>query len=159
MVSVCLPSDASCNTYHLTWVSLILDLGEFQLYHLFFDNVQFTLTHRPNISDFSQHYSLLDWTLLSLPDTSTTGYCFCFGSIPSFFLELFHHWSPVAYWAPTDLGSSSFKSYHFCLFLLFTGLSRQEYWISLPFPSPVNHILSNLFIMTHPSWVAPHGMT
>ena len=25
------------------------------------------------------------------------------------FLELFLHWSPVAYWAPTDLGSSSFS--------------------------------------------------
>ena len=32
---------------------------------------------------------------------------------PSFFLELFPHWSPVAYWAPTDLGSSSLVSYHF----------------------------------------------
>ena len=27
MVSVCLPSDALCNTYHLTWVSLTLDKG------------------------------------------------------------------------------------------------------------------------------------
>ena len=27
MVSVCLPSDASRNTYHLTWVSLTLDEG------------------------------------------------------------------------------------------------------------------------------------
>ena len=27
MVSVCLPSDASCNTYCLTWVSLILGVG------------------------------------------------------------------------------------------------------------------------------------
>ena len=44
---------------------------EFQLYHLFFDNVQFTLIHRPNILDLYQHYSLLHWTLLSLPDTST----------------------------------------------------------------------------------------
>ena len=41
------------------------------------------------------------------PVTSTTGYCFCFGFIPSFFLELFLHWSPVAYWAPTGPGSSS----------------------------------------------------
>ena len=56
-----------------------------------------------------QYCSLQHWTLLLSPDTSTTGYCFCFGSIPSFFLELFLHWSPVAYWAPTDLGSSSFS--------------------------------------------------
>ena len=27
MVSVCLPSDASRNTYHLTWISLTLDMG------------------------------------------------------------------------------------------------------------------------------------
>ena len=55
-----------------------------------------------------RYCSLQHWTLLLSPVTSTTGYCFCFGSIPSFFLELFLHWSPVAYWAPTDLESSSF---------------------------------------------------
>ena len=70
------------------------------------------------------------------------GIVFCFGSIPSFFLELFLHWSPVAYWAPTDLGSSSFIILSFCLFILFMEFSRQEYWSSLPFPSPVDHILS-----------------
>ena len=41
--------------------------------------------------------------------------------IPSFFLELFLHWSPVAYWAPTNLGSSPFIILSFCLFILFTG--------------------------------------
>ena len=74
----------------------------------------------------------------SLSITSTTGYCFCFGSIPSFFLELFLHWSPVAYWALTNLGSSSFSILSFCLFILFMGFSRQEYWSGLPFPSPVD---------------------
>ena len=38
------------------------------------------------------------------------------------------------------------------------GFSRQEYWSSLPFPSPVDHILSELSTMTHPSWVALHSM-
>ena len=52
--------------------------------------------------------SLQHRTLLPSPVTSTTGCCFCFGSISSFFLELFLHLSPIAYWAPTDLGSSSF---------------------------------------------------
>ena len=47
------------------------------------------------------------------PVTSTTGCCFCFGSVSSFFLELFLHWSPVAFWAPTDLGISSSVSYLF----------------------------------------------
>ena len=92
------------------------------------------------------------------PVTSTAGYFFCFGSIPSFSLELFLHWSPVAYWAPTELGSSSFSVLSFCLFIVFMGFSRQEYWSGLPFPSPVGHDLSELSNMNHLSWVALHGM-
>ena len=38
------------------------------------------------------------------------------------------------------------------------GFSRQEYWSGLPFPSPVDHILSELTTMTLPSWVALRGM-
>ena len=104
-----------------------------------------------------QYCCLQHWILLLSPVTSTAGYCFCFGSIPSFFLELFLHWSPVAYWAPTDLGSSSFSILFFCLFILFMGFSRQEYWCGLPYPSPVDHILSDLSTMTRPSWVAPQA--
>ena len=102
-----------------------------------------------------EHCSLQHWTLLPSPITSTTGCCFCFGTIPLFFLELFLHCSPEAYWAPTDLGSSSFNVLSFYLFILFIGFSRQEYWSGLPFPSPVDHILSELSTMTRPSWVAP----
>ena len=104
-----------------------------------------------------QYCSLQHRTLLTSPVTSTTGYCFCFGSFPSFFLELFLHWSPVAYWAPTNLGSSSFSILSFWLLTLFMGFSRQEYWSGLPFPSPVDHILSDLSTMTLLSWVAPHA--
>ena len=106
-----------------------------------------------------QYCSSQHWTLLLSPVTSTTGYCFRFGSIPSFFLELFLHWSPVAYWAPSGLGSSSFSILSFCLFILFMGFSRQEYWSGLPFPSPVDHILSDLSTVTRPSWVAPQLLT
>ena len=53
--------------------------------------------------------------------TSTNGYCFCFGSIPSFILELFLHWSPVAYWEPTDLGSSSFSVLSFPFHTVHSG--------------------------------------
>ena len=60
-----------------------------------------------------QYCSLQHQTLFLSPVTSTTGYCFCFGSIPSFFLELFLHWSPVTYWAVTDLGSPLSVSYPF----------------------------------------------
>ena len=59
-----------------------------------------------------QYCSLQHWILLLSSVPSTTGYYFCFGSIPLFFLELFLHGSPVAYWATTDLGSFSF-SIHF----------------------------------------------
>ena len=62
-----------------------------------------------------QYCSLQHQTLLLSLVTSTAGCCFCFGSILSFFLELFLHWSPVPCWAPTDLGSSSFSIQSFCL--------------------------------------------
>ena len=105
-----------------------------------------------------QHCSLQHWTLLPSPVTSTTGYCFSFDFLSSFFLELFLHSSPVIYCGPMDLGSSSFSILFFCLFVLFIGLSRQEYWSGLPFPSPVDHVLSELSTMTRPSWVALQSM-
>ena len=105
-----------------------------------------------------QYCSLKHWTLLPSPVTPTTGCCFCFDSVSSFFLELFHHWSPVAYWAQTNLGSSSFSILSFCLFVLFMGFSSQEYWSGLPFPSPVDHIFPELFTMTRLSWVALYSM-
>ena len=80
-----------------------------------------------------QYCSLQHQTLLLSPVTPTLGYCFCFGSIPSFFLELFLHWSSVAYSAPTNLGSFSFSILSFYLFILFMGFSRQEYCCCLPF--------------------------
>ena len=107
-----------------------------------------------------QYCSLQHRTLLLSPVTSTAGYCFCFGSIPSFFLQLLLHWSPIAYWAPTNRGCSSFSILSFCLFILFMGFSRQEYWSGLPFPSPVDHIL--LYLSTwliclgwpHKAWLS-----
>ena len=92
-----------------------------------------------------QYCSLQHWTLLPSP-------------VSLFFLELFLHSSPVACWALTDLGSSSFSVIPFCLFILFMGFSKQECWSGLPFPSPVDHVLSELSTKTHPSWVALYGM-
>ena len=107
-----------------------------------------TTTNLPWFTDLTlqvpmQYCSLQHQILLLSPVTSTGEYCFCFGSIPSFFLELFLHWSLIAYWAPTNLGSSPFSVLSFCLLILFLGFSRQEYWSGLPFPSPVDHILSD----------------
>ena len=44
-----------------------------------------------------------------------------------------------------------------CLFILFMGFSRQEYWSGLPFP-PVDHVLSALFTTTCLSWVVLHSV-
>ena len=55
-------------------------------------------------------------------------------------------------------GEFIFQCPIFCLFILFMGFLRQKYWSGLPFPSPVDHILSELCTMTHPSWVALYGM-
>ena len=95
-----------------------------------------------------QYCSLQHGTLLPSPVTSTTGCRFCFGSVSSFFLELFLHSSPVAYWAPNDLGSSSFSIIFFYLFIQFMEWSGQEFWRCLPFPSKVDHIFSEISTMT-----------
>ena len=105
-----------------------------------------------------QYCSLQHQTLLLSPVTSTTGCCFCFGSVSSFFLELFPHSSPVAYWAPTDLGSSSFSVISFFLFILFMGFWRQEHKLVCHLFFLVDHIWSELSTMTRLSWVALHSM-
>ena len=83
-----------------------------------------------------KYCSLQHQTLLLSPVTSTTGCCSCFGSIPSFFLELFLHWSPVAYWAPTDLGVPLSVSYHFAFSYCYGVLkARILKWFAIPFSS------------------------
>ena len=97
--------------------------------------------------------------LISPPDRSRSDYCFCFGPAASFFLELLPialHSFPIAYWTLFTLGCSSSDVITFCLFILSMGFLQQEYWFA--FPPPADHILSELFTMTHPSWVALHGM-
>ena len=89
---------------------------------------------------------------------SQLGIVFCFGSISSFFLELFLHSPWIAYWSPTNLESSFFSVLSLCLFILFMGFSRQEYWIGLPFHSTMDHVLSEHSIVTCPSCVALQGM-
>ena len=75
-----------------------------------FDHFQFALIHGPDIPG---SYAVLLFTASDL--ASITSHIhnwvlfFWFGSISSFFLELFLHCSPVVYWAHTDLGSSSFS--------------------------------------------------
>ena len=106
-----------------------------------------------------QYRSLQHRTLLSPPDTSTTGCHFCFGPATSLWsLVIALHSSPVAYWTPSELEGSSSGVISFCFFILFMAFSWQEYWSGLPFLPLVYHVLSELFTMNCPSWVALHGM-
>ena len=93
-------------------------------------------------------YSIRPW-LLS-PVTSTAGYCFYFCSIPSFFLKLFLHWSPVAYWAPTNLGISSFSVLSFCLFILFMGLNSKTSEVACH-----SFLQWTTFCQKSPLWLTP----
>ena len=104
-----------------------------------------------------QYCSLQDRTLLPSMVTSTTGCCFCFGCVSSFFLELFLHWSPVAYWAPTDLGSSSLSVLSFSFsYCSWDSQGKKVKWFAIPFSRRIEkklknqqlHILSELSIMT-----------
>ena len=62
-----------------------------------------TTSNLPSFMDLrfqvpTQYCPLQHQTSLLSPVTSTAGYCFCFGSIPSFFLELFLHCILGTYW-------------------------------------------------------------
>ena len=105
-----------------------------------------------------QYCSWQHRTLLLSPVTSTTGCCFCLDSIPSFFLELFLHSCQVAYWAPTDLGSSSFSVLSFAISYCSRdsqGKNPEVFCSSLvqwtTFCQNSHHGLS--------CWVALHGMS
>ena len=84
-----------------------------------------------------QYCSLQHRTLLLSSVTSTTGCCFCFGSIPSFFLGLFLYWSPVAYWAPIDLVPNIFQCPIFLPFHTVHGVLKTKIlkWFAIPFSS------------------------
>ena len=97
-----------------------------------------------------QYCSLQHRTLLLSPVTSTTGYCFCFGSLSSFFLKLFLHGSPVAYWALT-WGVPLSVSYHFAFSYLWGSQGKNS--------EVVCHSLLQwtIFCQTSPPWPAHLG--
>ena len=126
--------------------------------HLLFDHFQFTLIHGPNIpgsyailfftaSDFTSITSHTpNWVLFSL----WLHLFIVSGAIsPLFSRSILGTYQP---------GEFIFHCHTTCLFILFMGFSRQEYWSGLPFPSPMDHVLSELSTMTCPSCVALHNM-
>ena len=103
---------------------------------------------------FPMQYCSLQHQTLSHPQQ---GGVFCFGSVSSFFLELFLHCSPIACWAPTNIESSSFSVLSFCLSYYSwgsQGKNTEEVFHSLLQWTS----LSELSTMIRPSWVALHGL-
>ena len=97
-------------------------------------------------------------TLFPSPATSTTGWCFCFGSVSSFFLVI----SPLisssilrTFWP----GEFIFQIPIFLPFYTVHGVLKARILKWLPFPSPVDHVLSELSSVTCPSWVALPSMS
>ena len=68
------------------------------------------LSVQGTLKSLLQHHSskasILHWTLLISPITSTAGCSFCFGSISSLFLELFLHSSPLSQRCHPTISSS-----------------------------------------------------
>ena len=108
-----------------------------------------------------QHCSLQHQTLFPSPVTPTTGCCFCFDSISSFFFFFFGVISP--HFSSSKLGTYRpgefiFQCPIFLPFHTVHGVLEARILNGLPFPSPVDHVLSELSTITCPSWVALHGM-
>ena len=85
-----------------------------------------------------QYCSLQHRTLLPSPVTSTTGHCFHFGSVSSFFLELFLHSSPVAYWVLPTWGINLSMSYLFAFSYCSwgsQGKNTEVKWLAITFSS------------------------
>ena len=83
-----------------------------------------------------------------------TGRCFLFDSVSSFFLELFLHSSPVVYWHLLTWEvhiSASYLAFSYCSWCS-QGRSTEVVCHSL---LQWHHELST---MTHPPWVALHGL-
>ena len=91
-----------------------------------------------------KYCSLQHRTLLSTPDTPTTGHNFhCDSS------SLLDTYSP---------GEFTFQYHIFLSFHTVHGVLNARILKCLAFPSPVDHVLSEFSTMIHLSWVALHGM-
>ena len=137
---------------------LVLVLGcLLGLHGLLHDHVQFTLLHGPNVPG---SYAILFFTALGF--TFTTRHTHSWASFllrPSCFIlsgavsNCPLHIGHLATWGGRAHLLASSLPYH-----TVPGFLRQEYWRDLPFLPPVDHVLSAFSTMTHPSWVALHGM-
>ena len=100
--------------------------------------------------------SLQHWTLLPSPVTSTAGHCFHFGSVSSFFLELFLCFSPVAQWTSTKMVDSS-SGIIFLPFHPVHGVLTERIlvWFVIPFssgPHFVRTLHHDPSVLDSPTW-------
>ena len=103
-----------------------------------------------------QYYSLQHQAFILPADTSTTGHHFHSGSSPFILLGTFLCSSPVAYWTPTNLVSSSFSVISFAFSYCSWGSQGKNAEV-------VCHSLLRWTTFCQksppwPSWVALHGL-
>ena len=114
-------------------------------------SIRFLFTHsticNPNMYVIHIYWLFTASDLTSITSRIHSWVLFLLWLHPFILSGVISHWSPVACWAPTDLGSSSFSVLSFSLFILFMGFSRQEYWDGLLFPFPVDHIPSIVLLV------------
>ena len=125
------------------------------------DQFQFTLIHGPNIPG---SYAILFFKASDL--TCTTRHI--------------HNWALFLLWPSCSIlsgavsncpplfpssildilrpGGLIFQCHIFLPFHTVHMVLKAEYWSELPFPPSVDHVLSELPLMTCPSWVALHGI-
>ena len=123
-----------------------------------FDHFQFTLIHGPNIPG---SYAILLFTATRLASITSHIHNWMLFLL---WLCLFILSGVISRFFSSNIlgtyrpGEFIFQCHSFLPFHTVHGVLRARYWSGLPFLSPVDHILSELSTMTHPSWVALHGM-
>ena len=104
--------------------------------HLLFDHFQFALIHGPNISS-PYAVSLFTASGFTSITSHIHSWVLCLLWLHLFFLELFLHWSPVAYWIPTNLGGFIVHYHVFLPFHTVHGVlkARTLTWFAITFSS------------------------
>ena len=137
----------------------LTDSYDVQSLNFLLDHIQFTLIHGPNIPG---SYAILQFIALDL--ASITSHIHNW-ELFLLWLRLFILFGVISPLISSSIlgtyrpGKFIFQCPIFLPFHTVHGVSYcSEYWSGLPFPSPVDHILSELSTKSCPSWVALHGM-
>ena len=104
-----------------------------------------------------QYFSLQHRSLLPSPVTSTAGHRFCFGSALHSFWGYFSTLLQQ-HICHLQISEFIFQCHIFLPFHTLHGVLKARILKQFAIPSPVNHVLSELSTMTHPSCVALQGM-